>query len=487
MRRFPELSAAEAASFVQHGQTVGCSGFTGAGSPKTVTQELAGRARSEHDLDRDFRIRLITGASTGRHVDEALSDAHAISWRTPFQSSRHLRQQINTEQTQFLDLHLSQVPMMVERGFLGEVDIAVIEAGEVTSDGRVYLTTSSGVAPTLLCMAKKVILEINDAQSHRLREMHDVVRLADGVLQMPSPLARIGQNFAQVDPAKIIGLVRSNERDDIAPFTPPTEASAGIAQHIADFLAAEQRAGRIPRDFLPIQAGVGNVSNAVLTSLGTHPDIPPFVMFTEVVQDGQVELLRSGRVLGASTCAVMFSQPVMQQVFDDMDFFAPRIVMRPQEISNNPSLILQFSVISINTAIEMDIYGNANSTHVGGTHLLNGIGGSGDFVRNSYLSIMMAPSVAKGGAISSIVPMVTHCDHNEHSLDILVTDQGLADLRGLGPHQRAERIIDRCAHPDYRDYLRKYVADASPGHLRHDLSRCFELHRNYQQTGRMLP
>jgi acetyl-CoA hydrolase len=83
--------------------------------------------------------------------------------------------------------------------------------------------------------------------------------------------------------------------------------------------------------------------------------------------------------------------------------------------------------------------------------------------------------------------MATHVDHNEHSVQILVTDQGLADLRGLGPTARAEAIIDNCAHPMYRDYLCDYLDAAPRGHIRQDLERCFELHRNYQETGHMLP
>jgi acyl-CoA hydrolase len=78
-------------------------------------------------------------------------------------------------------------------------------------------------------------------------------------------------------------------------------------------------------------------------------------------------------------------------------------------------------------------------------------------------------------------------DHNEHSVQVVVTEQGLADLRGLGPIERARTIIERCAHPMYRDYLRNYLESAPMGHIRHDLNRCFELHRNLLETGSMLP
>jgi len=144
-------------------------------------------------------------------------------------------------------------------------------------------------------------------------------------------------------------------------------------------------------------------------------------------------------------------------------------------------------VITTNTALEVDIYGHVNSTHVGGRMMMNGLGGSGDFTRNAYLSFFMCPSVAKGGRISTIVPFCSHIDHNEHSVQIIVTDQGIADLRGKGPMERAKTLIDNCAHPAYRDHLHRYLEDAPVGHIRQDLRRCFEMHTNLEEHGAMLP
>jgi propionyl-CoA:succinyl-CoA transferase len=262
--------------------------------------------------------------------------------------------------------------------------------------------------------------------------------------------------------------------------------SQRIAGHVVDFLLDELHLGRIPADFLPLQSGVGNVANAVMAGLG-ESDVPPFYMFSEVYQDALVDLMVNERLLGASTTSLTLSEPQLQRVYADMDFFAPRIVLRPQELTNNPGVVRRLGVIAINTALEMDIYGNANSTHVTGTHLMNGIGGSGDFVRNAYLSILVCPSIAKGGKISAVVPMVSHVDHNEHSVQVLATEQGLADLRGLGPMERARMVIEKCAHPAYREYLHDYIARSPVAHIPHDLTRCFELHRNLMEHGEMLP
>ncbi len=487
---YPVLTAEDAAELIGHGMTVGFSGFTAAGAAKAVPTAIAAQARQLHAVGEPFRLRILTGASTGPAFDDALAEADAVAWRAPYQSSRPLRQRINAQETQFVDMHLSHVPQMVEFGFFGKLDVAVVEATEVTRDGRVYLTTSVGASPTLLKHAERVIIEINRHASPRLGEMHDIAVLPPPPHRNPipifHPMSRMGVPYASVDPRRIVGVVETDAPDGVAPFDEADETSRRIADHVVSFLLGELRAGRIPDDFLPVQAGVGNISNAVMANLGLSA-VPPFYMYTEVIQDALIDLMTEGRLLGASTCALTLSDDTMQRVYDAMDFFTPRVVLRPQELSNNPGIIRRLGVIAINTAIEADVYGNVNSTHVLGTQLMNGIGGSGDFVRNAYLSVMMCPSTAKRGTISTIVPMVTHVDHNEHSLQVLVTEQGLADLRGKGPLERATIIIDQCAHPAYRDYLHHYVDEAPMGHIRHDLSRCFELHRNLIERGRMLP
>jgi len=482
------ITADEAAAMIPGGATVGFSGFTPAGAAKAIPRAMAARAKASKD---PLQWRILTGASTGASLDEALAEANAISWRAPYQSSSALRKRINSQDAQFVDMHLSHVPQMVEFGFFGKIDFAVVEAVEVTEDGRVYLSTSVGASPSFLRHADKVIIELNSHHSKRLWEMHDVAILPTPPFRSPipihHPLSRIGTPFATVDPKKIVGIVETDEPDEMSGFAPADEFSQKIAGHVVRFLVDEMKAGRIPADFLPIQSGVGNVANAVMEGLGDADEIPPFYMYSEVFQESLVDLMVNEKLLGASCTSLTLTDEALQRVYENMDFFGQKIVLRPQELSNNPGVIRRLGVVATNTALEMDIYGCANSTHVGGTQLMNGIGGSGDFIRNSYLSIFMAPSIAKGGKISTIVPMVTHVDHNEHSVQIVVTDQGLADLRGLGPIERANTIIENCAHPMYRDLLHKYIEDAPMGHVRHDLDHCFDLHRRFIQTGSMMP
>lgn len=487
---FPTLTADEAANFIDHDMMVATSGFTPAGSVKAVPRALAARAKRIHAQGDPFRIRLLTGASSGSSLDEELALADAISWRAPYQSSRALRDRINSGEVDFVDMHLSHLPQSVMFGHFGEIDVAIIEATEVTADGKVYLSTSIGASPTFLKKAKKVIIELNRCQSRDISDMADIVipdqpphRLS---LSLDHPLQRIGKPYAEVDPMKIVGIVETDQPDELGGFTASDELSEKIAGYVVEFLAGELAAGRIPTSFLPLQSGVGNVANAVTAGVGKSPDIPDFFMYTEVLQPAPFSLMRSGRLRGASSCGLTLLPEQMQEIAEDIEFYRDRIVLRPQEISNNPAAVRQLGVIAMNTALEVDLYGHVNSTHVCGQNIMNGIGGSGDFARNAYLSMFVCPSIAKGGKISAIVPMCSHTDHNEHSVHVIVTEQGLADLRGVAPAQRARRIIDNCAHPMYRDYLHQYVDHSSPAHIRHNLKNCFELHRNLQETGNML-
>lgn len=489
-RSYPILTPQEAVAIIQHGDTVSFSGFSPAGAAKAVPRAIARRAKEEHAKGRPFQLRVLTGASSGKSVDEELAHADAIAWRSPYMGEAALRKRINAGDVEYIDIHLSHLPQLISFGFLGHIDVAVIEATEITSDGRVFLTTSIGASPTYLEEASKVIIEINQRHSKRLREMADIVRVPRPPHRSPipifDPLSKIGWCYATVNPEKVIGIVENNEPDLLGDFPQPDAVSDQIAEHIVRFLVNEMRCNRIPETFLPLQAGVGSLSNGVMAALGQAPEIPAFTMYTEVFQDSQVDLMKSGRLLGASACALTVSRRQLDRIVDNMDFFAERIVLRPQEISNHPGIIRRLGVIAMNTALEADIYGNVNSTHICGMDIMNGIGGSGEFTRNGYLSIFMTPSTAKGGAISCIVPMCPHIDNNEHSVQVLVTEQGLADLRGLGPIQRAKAIIDSCAHPMYRDYLHRYLETARQGHIPHNLDTCYDLHRKLLKTGSML-
>ena len=486
---FPILSAQDAAALINDNDAIGFSGFTPAGAAKAIPSALADRAEKEHAEGRPFKVGVVTGASTGDSLDGRLARADAISWRTPYQSNKYLRQAINSGQTRFFDMHLSTLPQSIRYGFLGALDWCVVEASAVTVDGKIIPTTSVGASPTFCGAAKKILIELNRFHPPALAGLHDIYEPADPPHRLPIPLLncsdRIGTPHIQVDPSKIVGIVETNLPDECGGFSPSDATTQKIGKNVAEFLAAEIRAGRIPKEFLPLQSGVGNIANAVLAAIGEHPDIPAFEMFSEVIQDSVIALIRSGKCRFATGTSLTLSPDLLKTVYDDLDFFKSRILLRPQEITNNPEMVRRLGIITINTAIEVDLFGNVNSTHVMGSSMMNGIGGSGDFTRNGYISIFTCPSLAKGGKISPIVPLVSHMDHSEHSVQVVVTEQGVADLRAKTPHERAALIVDHCAHPQFRPQLHAYFEAVKDGHVPQSLAAAFAMHAQFLKTGDM--
>jgi succinyl-CoA:acetate CoA-transferase len=424
-----------------------------------------------------------------------LAQAEAISMRLPYQSDPTVRKQINTGHVQYTDMHLSHVGQLAWFGFLGPLNVAVVEVAGILPDGRLIPSSSVGNNKTWLDCADKIILEVNRHQNIGLEGMHDIyygTRLPP--LRRPIPLTepgeRIGDHYLHCDLSKVVAVVETDEPDRNTAFAAPDENSNRIAAHIIDFLQQEVAAGRLPADLLPLQSGVGNIANAVLIGLNNGP-FENLTAYTEVLQDGMLDMLRSGKLTMASATALSFSPEALADFNANIDLYRKRIVLRPQEMSNHPEVIRRLGLIAMNAMIEADMYGNVNSTHVMGSSIMNGIGGSGDFARNAYLSFFMTPSTAKGGAISCIVPMVSHTDHTEHDVEIIVTEQGLADLRGLSPTQRARLIIEKCAHPDFkpalRDYFERALRDAPGKHTPHLLSEALSWHDRCVKTGRMLP
>lgn len=486
---FNFMSAEDAAAMINNGDTLGLSGFTAPGAPKFITEALAKRAVAEHEAGREFKVNILTGASTSDHVDGCLSRANAINFRAPYQNVPDLRKRINAHDCHYCDRHLSEMSQEVRYGFYGGIDYAIIEAADINDKGEIILGTGIGNIPTYAKLAKKIFIELNDKLPSSIYGMHDVIMLQDPPYRREIPVYaandRIGSPVLKVDPAKVVGIVRTSSYDGVKPFTAVDEVSSQIGANVVNFLISEYRAGRLPAEFLPLQSGVGNVANAVLYGLGESKELPPFMMYTEVLQDAVLELIKKGKCTFASTCSMTVADATEEQLFSNIDFFHDKIMMRPAEISNNPEVIRRIGVIAMNTALEADIFGCVNSTHVLGTKMMNGVGGSGDFTRNGYISIFSCPSLTKGGAISNIVPMVAHPDHSEHSVDIIVTDQGVADLRGKDPVQRAHEIINNCAHPIYRPLLNDYLKMGKGGQTPHSLNAAFAFHNAFNETGDM--
>ena len=486
-------TADEAASFIKNGMNVGFSGFTGSGYPKAVPGALAEQIKAAHARGEAFMIGAFTGASTAPELDGTLAEVDGISFRMPYQSDPGMRNKINAGVSGYADIHLSHSGPQTWAGFLGKLDIAVIEVSAITEDGQLVPSSSVGNNTTWLRCADKVILEVNRWQSEHLYGMHDIY---EGVAlppnRVPIPIVsagdRIGSKTMSVDLDKVVAIVETDAPDRNTPFKPLDDESRKIAGYLLDFLGNEVAQGRLPKNLLPLQSGVGNIANAVLAGLLEGP-FENLTSYTEVIQDGMVDLLDSGKMTVASATAFSLSPEYAHKMNDNAEQYAKKIVLRPQDISNHPEPIRRLGVIATNGLIEADIYGNVNSTHIMGSKMQNGIGGSGDFTRNAYISTFVTPSTAKGGAISAIVPMVSHHDHTEHDVMVIITEQGLADLRGLSPQKRAKVVIENCAHPDYKaalqDYYERAVKSANSQHTPHILNEALSWHARFLETGTM--
>lgn len=478
-------SAEHAARLIKDGMVVGMSGFTRAGDCKAVPLALAERAAHE-----PVRITLITGASLGHGTDRILAQAGVTQRRLPFQVDTSLRQNINDGAVMFMDQHLSETAQRVRSGQHGHLNVALIEAAAIAEDGSIVPTTSVGNSAAFAALADTIIVELNLSMPVELEGLHDIYEPDTRPGRAPIPLTRTEQRIGSprivVDPAKIAAIVITDVADSFSTVGEATPATRAIGAHLEGFFDNEVRQGRMPASLLPLQAGIGSIANAVLESLA-QSRFEHLTMFSEVLQDSTIDLLDSGKLDFASASSMTLSARHYARVLDNIARYRSKLVLRPQEISNHPELIARLGVIAINTALECDIYGNVNSTHVAGTRMMNGIGGSGDFARHASVSVFVTESIAKGGDISSIVPMVTHVDHTEHDVDVIVTEQGLADLRGLAPRERALSVIRSCAHPLYRDVLLDYfkAASARGGHTPHLLEQAFGLHLRHRATSSM--
>ncbi|WP_429925720.1 acetyl-CoA hydrolase/transferase family protein (plasmid) [Agrobacterium vitis] len=474
-----------AASLIKDGMIIGMSGFTRAGDAKAVPIAMVEKAKTD-----PFKITLITGASLGHDIDRMLTEAGILARRMPFQVDRTLRAAINRGEVMFIDQHLSETVEHLRSNQLGPIDYAVVEATAITEDGGIVPSTSIGNSASFAILAKKIIVEINRSQPLELEGLHDIYIPTKRPSRVPIPVvacdSRVGFPYVPIDPDKIAAIVITDEKDSFSTVEAPDADTRAIAGHLVRFLESEVASGRLDLTLQPLQAGIGTIANSVLTGLGDGP-FHHLRMYSEVLQDSTFDLFDAGKLDFASGSSITFSAACSERVFGQLHKYKDRLILRPQEISNHPEVIRRLGVIGINTALEVDIYGNINSTHFNGTHMMNGIGGSGDFARNAYLSIFVTKSLAKGGHISSVVPMVSHVDHTEHDVDIIVTENGLADLRELAPRERAKLIIAHCAHPDYRDALLDYFRRATDrgGHTPHILEEAFSWHLKQQAMGSM--
>lgn len=469
----PITDADSAAAQIGDDATVLTSGFGSVGYPKLVPLALA-------DSDRDLSLTLVSSGNVGEEIDVTLVESGAIARRFSYQFSAAARERTNGREIAFSDRNASSIGDEVQYGNMVDPDVAVVEAIAVGEDWFIP-STSLGQVPAFVEAADELIVELNHAQPLELQAIHDIYRPAAPSDREPIPLTdpgeRIGNSYVNFAPEKLSAVVETDRSDSTYSFREPTDDDLAIAANLGSFLADEMERSSTFDDEIHLQFGVGSLGNALMGELKAldfgDRDV---VYFGELIQDGLFDMLDAGRLKSASATSLALTDEGQERLFADVERYAEDVVLRPADISNHPGLIDQFGVIGVNSAIEFDIYGNVNSTHVGGKRMINGIGGSADFNRNSLVSVCALPSTLEGGDVSRVVPMAFHVDHTEHDIDVFVTEQGVADVRGCSPVERAELIIEHCAHPDFEPALREYLDDVKEqrNHIPHDIQRAAE-------------
>lgn len=478
-------TAEEAAALIHDGMTVGMSGYAMAGYPKAVVLELVRRKQSGETLS----INLITGANVP-WLDEKLGVENIISSRTPMCASRTLATQINNGSVRYVEQQMNKMPRLLRNQSFGKIDIVVVEALGINENGDLIPTTSSGMTHHLIDSAEAVIIEINRAQPENLVELHDIyVPLAPPHTQ-PIPLIhtnqRIGAPCIPIDPEKIKCIVETNIQERSKTQPQSTLETIKIVDQLFNFLEMESKktfSGSLP----PIQTGFGSIANTVASRL-QRSNFRDLQFFCGGIGESILELLVSGKVTQISTAGLEMNERV-EQIIRNTPNLRDRLVIRNGDISNNAEVIGRLSVLALNTGIELDIYGNVNSSHISGSTVVNGIGGGANFAQNAGLSIILIPSTGKSGAISTVVPMVSHQDICEHDVDVVVTENGVADLRGLDDGERADAIIAQCTAGEYQEQLAAYLRKArerSGGHHPQLPEDAFAWYRWLEENGSML-
>jgi len=469
----------QAAALIPEGAVVTASGYTAAGDPKAVLSALADRAKAGdiHAID------LITAAQLSVQAENALAEAGVIRRRAPFSVSPSLRARANSGQLHYVEAAMSKMPRLFASGCFGSPDVAVVEALALDEEGRLIPTTSVGMTQLMCHMAKQIIVEVNTAQPELLWGLHDVYDSPShtGTL-LRAPGERVGLPYVTLDLGKVAAVTMSHEPDRPQPVTQPTQAEQAICQNLMAFLARTYPNGVLP----PIQTGIGGLSRAILTAFRTS-SYEGLTFFCGALQEEMVDLLAAGKaslLSGGSIALTPHTIDILRPFGPDL---REHLVLRSMEVCNSTAAVSSLGILALNTGIEMDLFGNVNSSHIGGTQVVNGIGGGAAFAANAGLSVMLMPSVRKDGRISCFVPATPHVDVIHHDVDVVISEFGTADLRGRDDVECAQSIIENCAHPVYRPGLQLALEKALShgGHHPMVLSGSFSWQEALQKSGTM--
>jgi len=447
--------------FVPDRGSIAFSCMGGSSLAKEIPEALARSA----DAGRHYELTLLTGGATTNRFERSIARL-GVRRRFPYLSEM-ARKGVNEGSVEFFDCRIGEYPDLVRQGRLTDgkpVDVAVVEATSIDEKGRIIPSLSVDALPAFVDASRKVIVELNERQPD-LTGLHDIYRVRPGVpIPIGGVLDRVGAPYVAVPASKIAAIVPTDrDEEPSAAYSAPGPTDRRIAEAVAAFLEGELKSEAWEGRFA-LQLGAGPLAAAVM-------DVLPFRgadVWTEGIPARWAEVLGE-RVRGISTTS-MYALPGDGQLFDGfagrLDDLLEHVVLRPYEVTNSLEVIARMNVAAVQQAIEVDLFGGANTSHIG-RDAYNGVGGSPDFTRAARLVVVAMASTAAGGRYSRIVPLLSSSDIPRQDVDVLVTEQGHADLRGLSPRERAETIIDRCSHPSFREGLWAYyrAAKEAGGHL----------------------
>lgn len=474
------MSSEEACRIIESGMTVAVGGYTSCGYPKAVLRALAARKLQGEELVLD----IVSGSNNG-FVDTMLAEPGIIRRRAPMIESKVLAGQVNKGQVLYCEQQMNRMPRYLKNETFGHLSVAVVEALAVEKDGSIIPTNAVGFLPDLIAMSDRVIVEINSTVPVQMEGLHDIFLPEGRPIPLQSAGERIGTHTVPCPPEKIAAIVFCAEADEVAELAPVKPAQKAISDNLLNFLELEmKRQGRTRLP--PIQTGFGNLAAEIVNGLGSS-SFRDLEFFGGVAQEANIRLLKEGRARTVSCGSVKMTNTVRRWIREDTELRGS-LVIRNGAVTNSSEVIARLGPVTLTSGIEMDIYGNINSSHIAGSRVVNGLGGGANFAQNGSLSVMMIVSENKAGAISTIVPMVSHQDISEHDVDVVVTEHGVADLRGKSDVERAEAIIENCAGL-YREQLRDYLQRArekTGGHHPILLDEALSWHIALKEKGTML-
>jgi 4-hydroxybutyrate CoA-transferase len=335
------------------------------------------------------------------------------------------REAVECGRADFTPCFFHEVPKLFRNGYL-PVDVALIQISLPDEHGYCSFGVSNDYTKPAAECAKTIIAEVNRNMPRTLGDSFIHVSQIDYIVEASHPLI-------ELKPPKI------------------GEVEKAIGRNCASLI----------EDGSTLQLGIGAIPDAVLLFLKDKKDLG---IHSEMISDGVVELVEAGvitnkkKTLHPGKIVVTFlmgTKRLYEFVNDN-----PMVESYPVDYVNDPTVIMKnYKMVSINSCVQVDLMGQICSESVG-IRQISGVGGQVDFVRGASMgkdgkSIIAMPSTAAKGKVSKIVPILDEgaaVTTSRNDVDYVVTEYGIADLKGKTLRERAKALIN-IAHPDFREAL----------------------------------